>query len=117
MRCARGGRGRRAAGRRSPRTRAPANRRVRHLKKARATLRWPPRRSGETLWTSPAPAAMLRTGDEPWTAAEHTTYVGVQVHGMLIFGVGGRVGFMRRISHADNTQHDTIVPVGLSIGY
>lgn len=62
-------------------------------------------------------AAILRTGDEPWTAAEHTTYVGAQLHGMLIFGVGGRVGFMRRVSHADNTQHDTIVPVGLSVGF
>ena len=62
-------------------------------------------------------ATVLRTSDEPWNATEHTSYVGVELHGMLIFGVGGRVGFLRRPSHSQADPHETIVPVGISIGF
>jgi hypothetical protein len=60
---------------------------------------------------------VLRTFDEPWNATEHTTYAGVELHGMLIFGVGGRVGFLRRTSHSSTDPHETLVPVGISIGF
>ncbi len=62
-------------------------------------------------------ATVLRTADEPWNATEHTTYVGGELHGMLIFGVGGRVGFLRRTSRSSTDPHETIVPFGLSIGF
>ena len=59
----------------------------------------------------------LRTGDDPWNATEHTTYVGAELHGMLIFGVGGKVGYMRRASQSRTDPHNTIVPFGVSIGF
>ncbi len=61
--------------------------------------------------------AVLRTADEPWNATEHTTYVGVELHGMLVFGVGGHVGFLRRTSRSSTDPHETVVPVGVSIGF
>jgi hypothetical protein len=60
---------------------------------------------------------VLRTGDDPWNATEHTTYLGAELHGMLIFGVGGKVGFLRRASRVPADPHETIVPFGISIGF
>lgn len=60
--------------------------------------------------------AVLRTGSEPWNANPHTTYVGAEVHLMIIFGVGGRVGFMRRASRTSTGSNDSIVSLALSIG-
>ena len=61
-------------------------------------------------------AAVLRTGGEPWNANPHTTYVGAEAHLMVILGVGGRAGFMRRASSVSNGSHDSIVTLGISIG-
>jgi len=61
-------------------------------------------------------AAVLRTSGEPWNANPHTTYVGAEAHLMVILGVGGRAGFMRRASHVSNGAHDSIVTLGASIG-
>ncbi|MEO7455421.1 MAG: hypothetical protein ABIY52_04115 [Gemmatimonadaceae bacterium] len=60
-------------------------------------------------------AAVLRTTDDPWNASEHTTYAGVEGHWMIAFGVGGRVGYLRRVSTGSN-QHDNLASLGLSIG-
>ena len=60
--------------------------------------------------------AVLRTSGEPWNADPHTTYVGGEAHLMVILGVGGRVGFMRRASRVSNGSRDSIVTLGLSIG-
>lgn len=61
-------------------------------------------------------AAVLRTSGEPWNANPHTTYVGAEAHLMVILGVGGRAGFMRRASSVSNGSHDSIVTLGISIG-
>lgn len=61
-------------------------------------------------------AAVLRTSGEPWNADPHTTYVGAEAHLMVILGVGGRAGFMRRASSVRNGSHDSIVTLGVSIG-
>lgn len=61
-------------------------------------------------------AAVLRTGGEPWNADAHTTYVGAEAHLMVILGVGGRAGFLRRASSTVNGTHDSIVTLGVSIG-
>ena len=60
--------------------------------------------------------AAIRTGDDPWNASPHTTYVGAEIHWMLLFGVGGRVGYFRRTSHSVSDPYDHIVSVGASIG-
>ena len=60
--------------------------------------------------------AVLRTDGEPWNANAHTTYVGAEAQLMIIFGVGGRAGFMRRASRTPNGSHDSIVTLGISIG-
>ena len=61
--------------------------------------------------------AVVRTGGEPWNASEHTTYIGVEAHWMLVFGVGGRVGFLRRASSSVSDPHNSLVSAGVSIGY
>lgn len=61
-------------------------------------------------------AAVLRTSGEPWNANPHTTYVGAEAHLMVILGVGGRAGFMRRASRVSNGSYDSIVTLGASIG-
>jgi hypothetical protein len=60
--------------------------------------------------------AVLRTGTEPWNADPHTTYVGAEAQLMVIFGVGGRVGFLRRASKASTGPNDSIVSLSVSIG-
>lgn len=61
-------------------------------------------------------AAVLRTSGEPWNADPHTTYVGAEAHLMIVLGVGGRAGFMRRASSISNGSRDNIVTLGISIG-
>jgi hypothetical protein len=61
-------------------------------------------------------AAVLRTSGEPWTADPHTTYVGAEAHLMVILGVGGRVGYLRRASSTSNGTRDGIITLGASIG-
>lgn len=61
-------------------------------------------------------AAVVRTGDEPWNSSAHTTYVGVEAHWMLVFGVGGRLGYLRRASRSGLDPHDNLATVGISIG-
>jgi hypothetical protein len=60
--------------------------------------------------------AVLRTGGEPWNASPHTTYVGVEAHWMIVFGIGGRVGYLRRASRSVADPHDNLASVGISIG-
>ncbi len=60
--------------------------------------------------------AVLRTSGEPWNADAHTTYVGAEAHLQLFLGVGGRAGFLRRVSRLSNGSHDSIVTLGISIG-
>jgi hypothetical protein len=62
-------------------------------------------------------AAVVRTGDEPWNASANTTYIGVEAHWMLVFGVGGQVGFLRRASQSVNDPHNSLVSFGVSIGH
>ena len=61
-------------------------------------------------------AAALRTRDEPWNASPNTTYAGVEAHLMVAFGVGARVGYLRRVSTRVDDSHDNLASVGLSIG-
>jgi hypothetical protein len=61
-------------------------------------------------------AAVLRTSGEPWSADPHTTYVGAEAHLMLILGVGGRAGYMRRARSTPTGTRDGIVTLGVSIG-
>ena len=58
----------------------------------------------------------LRTGDLPWNASARTTYVGAEAHLMIAFGVGGRVGYLRRITKQVDTAHDGVVSFGALIG-
>lgn len=60
--------------------------------------------------------AVIRTKAEPWNATARTTYVGVEANGMLVLGVGGRVGFLRRASRSSSDPHDNVVSFGVSIG-
>ena len=61
-------------------------------------------------------AALLRTANNPWNSSANTTYVGVEAHWMLVFGVGGRLGFLRRASRSGFDPHDNLATVGISIG-
>lgn len=61
-------------------------------------------------------AAALRTLGEPWNASPNTTYVGGEGQLMLVFGVGLRAGYLRRVSKRVDDSHDNLATVGLSIG-
>jgi hypothetical protein len=60
-------------------------------------------------------ASVLHTYEDPWEANPQTTYVGGEVHWMVVLGVGGRAGFFRRAS-GDPGSHDTLGTLGFSIG-
>ena len=60
--------------------------------------------------------ALVRTRGEPWEASPNTTYAGVEAHVMLVFGIGARVGYLRRVSTRVDTVHDNVASFGLSIG-
>ena len=62
-------------------------------------------------------AAALRTAGEPWNASPNTTYAGVEGHWMIAFGVGARVGYLRRASKRVDDSHDNLASVGILIGY
>ena len=61
-------------------------------------------------------AVAVRTRDEPWKASPYTTYVGAEAHLMIAFGVGGRVGYLRRITKQVDTEHDNVMSFGVLIG-
>jgi hypothetical protein len=61
-------------------------------------------------------AAALRTEGEPWNASSNTTYVGAEGHWMIAFGVGGRVGYLRRTSKRVDDAHDNLATIGILIG-
>jgi hypothetical protein len=61
-------------------------------------------------------AAVVRTAEDPWNATRKTTYVGVEGHLMIAFGVGGRVGYLRRASRSQTDPHENLASFGLSIG-
>ena len=61
--------------------------------------------------------ALVRTGDEPWNSSPHTSYVGVEANWMIVFGVGGRLGYLRRASRSSSDPHDNLATVGISIGH
>jgi hypothetical protein len=63
-------------------------------------------------------AAVLRTSDDPWKAAENATYVGVEGHLMLLVGVGGRAGWFRRVTAVSGSKtYDNVGMFGVSIGF
>ncbi|MDB4917352.1 MAG: hypothetical protein JWM95_4996 [Gemmatimonadetes bacterium] len=62
-------------------------------------------------------AAAVRTGREPWNATPSTTYIGGEAHWMLILGVGGRLGYLRRVSNSTDHTRDNLASIGLSIGF
>ena len=63
-------------------------------------------------------AAVLRTADDPWNAAENATYLGVEGHLMLLVGVGGRAGWFRRVTAANGEKrYDNVGMFGVSIGF
>jgi len=63
-------------------------------------------------------AAVLRTSDDPWNAAENATYLGVEGHLMLLVGVGGRAGWFRRMTEVSGPKtYDNVGMFGVSIGF
>jgi len=61
--------------------------------------------------------AGFRTGTDPWNAAQEATYLGGEAHLMFLLGVGGRVGWFRRVSPYSGTDpHDNVMSLGASIG-
>jgi hypothetical protein len=60
-------------------------------------------------------AAVLRTGEEPWDANANSTYVGGELHWMVILGVGGRAGLFRRVAGPPGS-HDGMATLGLALG-
>jgi hypothetical protein len=60
-------------------------------------------------------AAVLRTGDDPWDANANSTYVGAELHWMVILGAGGRAGLFRRVAGAPGA-HDGLATLGLALG-
>jgi hypothetical protein len=63
-------------------------------------------------------AAALRTAGEPWNATANTTYAGVEASWMIAFGVGARVGYLRRASKTsalDPKENLASLSVGIGI--
>ena len=61
-------------------------------------------------------AVAVRTREEPWRASPYTTYVGAEAHLMIAFGVGGRVGYLRRVTKQVDAGHDNVMSFGVLIG-
>ena len=59
---------------------------------------------------------VLRTREEPWNASPYTTYAGAEASLMIAFGVGGRVGYLRRVTKQVDTEHDNVMSFGVLIG-
>jgi hypothetical protein len=62
-----------------------------------------------------ARASVLHTFSDPWDAAPQTTYVGAELHWMVVLGVGGRAGIFRRAG-SSRGDHDSLGTLGFSIG-
>lgn len=60
--------------------------------------------------------AFLRTRDDPWNASPNANYAGVEAHWMVVYGVGARVGYLRRIGGAAGAPHHNLASIGISIG-
>ena len=60
-------------------------------------------------------ASALHTYDDPWEANPQTTYLGGELHWMVVMGVGGRAGLFKRAS-GPRGDHDTLGTLGFSIG-
>ena len=61
--------------------------------------------------------AGVRTSLDTWNAAPRATYVGVEGHVMFLVGIGGRVGWLRRISSSrGETRYENVLSLGASIG-
>jgi hypothetical protein len=62
-------------------------------------------------------AALLRTAGEPWNATGNTTYGGVEASWLVVFGVGARIGYLRRTSRSNGLEpHDNLATVSVGIG-
>jgi hypothetical protein len=62
-------------------------------------------------------AAALRTGGQPWNASSNTTYAGVEASWMIAFGVGARVGYLRRASRSGTPDpHENLASLSVGIG-
>lgn len=62
-------------------------------------------------------AAVIRTSPNPRNASPETTYLGAEAHVMFVLGVGGRVGWFRRVSPYNGTDvHDSFLALRASIG-
>ncbi|MEO8337330.1 MAG: hypothetical protein ABI664_20295 [bacterium] len=61
--------------------------------------------------------ATLRTAGEPWNASPNTTYAGVEASWMIAFGVGARVGYLRRASKTSGLDpHENLASLSVGIG-
>lgn len=60
-------------------------------------------------------AAFVRTRSDPWNASPSTDYVGIEAHWMIAFGVGARVGYLRR-AQGVGVDHQNLASIGISIG-
>jgi hypothetical protein len=60
-------------------------------------------------------ASALHTFSDPWEANPQTTYLGGEIHWMVVLGVGGRAGLFRRATGTPGS-HDTLGTLGFSIG-
>ncbi|MFL5620081.1 MAG: hypothetical protein ACJ79A_17015 [Gemmatimonadaceae bacterium] len=62
--------------------------------------------------------AGLRTDRDPRNAAPETTYLGAEAHVMFLLGVGGRIGWFRRVSSYSGTNsYDNVGAFGVSLGF
>jgi len=61
-------------------------------------------------------AAFVRTRNDPWNASPSSDYVGVEGHLMIAFGVGARIGYLRRARGVSTDPHHNLASVGVSIG-
>lgn len=59
--------------------------------------------------------AFLRTRDDPWNASPNANYAGAEAHWMVVYGVGARVGYLRRIGGSAG-PHANLASIGISIG-
>jgi len=61
--------------------------------------------------------AGLRTREDAWNASERTSYLGGELHWMVLAGVGGRIGWLRRVSgHSGENLDDNVLSFGVGIG-
>jgi len=62
--------------------------------------------------------AGIRTGEKPWNTSVQTTFLGAEAHWMFLVGVGGRIGWFRRVSANDASDpQDNLGTVGVSVGW